>query len=531
MIRVHRAHRSLAAALRPFSPVITLSPPSSSPDERTNDGTLGAIARIPCPHARMTTTVVTPTLEQIRHNVMEEAREYQDERIEMLTDQNSATYSRTFIHAAIIAHWATLFHKPVSTMLVNFSATPSIAIPTIRNLDPPPIFPTTSGSGLAAQEPELEYPAEDDDWEVQSVESGPALPIPPPEHIHPEVLAHLHTLHVDNPAPPLHDLGPNRKPITPTDPVPAMPSSPPQFLQVDPLDAAPSFTDVVDALVQCDVDAQVARIAREEEDKARTPSLTGPQPGVHPGPGWRVNFKDTGVHYMFYIPTDDAQRAEIAPFVMIDWNTTSPELLGMRGRGCPVHAKHLHACADEFPRPAFDRRQEFFFEERQTHSEGVDWAMQQEGDDTLRAEVVRNRAAHAASRMPRSNWPTSVLRSSSQHAALPGPMPIAASIATSHLPSPPPCLPSRHDTFTVSRKWSTARGIGPRISSAISVFGANRRATQWQTAPSSVSVTCVAHVATSRRTATSLTHAASASRSVASPSTTSIVAAMPAPLP
>jgi len=343
----------------------------------------------------MTTTVVTPTLEQIHLNVMEEAREYQDEQIEELTNQDGARYSRMFMHAAMIAHWATLFREPVSTMLTNFAATPSIAIPAVCNLDPPPIFPTASGSGLATQEPELEYPAEDDDWEVQSVDSGPALPVPPPDQIHPEVLAHLHTLHVDTAAPPLHDLGPNRDPITPTDPVPSMPSSPPQFLQVDPLDAAPSFIDMVHTLVQHDVDAQVARVAQEEEDEARTPSPTGPQPGVHPGPGWRINFEDPGVHYMFQIPTDEAQRTEIAPFVMIDWNTMSPELLGTRGRGCPVHAKHLHAHADEFPWPAFNRRQEFFFEERQTHSDGVDWAMQQEGDDTIRTEVIRNCAAHA----------------------------------------------------------------------------------------------------------------------------------------
>ena len=73
MIRVHRARRSLAAALRPSSPVVTPSPPSSSPNERTNDGSLGAVARSPRSHARMTTTVVTPTLEQIRRNIMEDA--------------------------------------------------------------------------------------------------------------------------------------------------------------------------------------------------------------------------------------------------------------------------------------------------------------------------------------------------------------------------------------------------------------------------------------------------------------------------
>jgi len=384
-----RLHRLCTARVR-----VTPSPPSSSPDERTNDGTLGLVVRTP----RMSTSVVALTADQIHQNALDDTREYHDERIDELAPTDTQIYSRTFMHAAMISHWATLFHESVSTMIVNFRATPSIAIPAVRNLDPPPIFPTASGSGTIAEE--LEYPPSDDDWEVQSVESTPALPVPPPQHhIHPEVLAHLHTLHVDTStppigtAPPIGDLGANHEPITPTDPVPSMPSSPPQFLQADPLDAAPPFEQVVNALVQRDVDAQIARIAREEADEGRTPTPNGPQPGTHPGPGWAKNCEDHGINYIFLIPTDPPQRFEIAPFVSIDWSSTSPELLGTRGLGCPVHAKHLHARADEFPRPALDRRQEFFFADNQTHSDGVDWAMRREGDDTLRAEVIRHRAA------------------------------------------------------------------------------------------------------------------------------------------
>ena len=389
-IHVHR--------LRTNCVCITPSPPSSSPDERTNDGTLGLVAHAPHTRGRMSTSIVVLSVTQIRQNAMEDAREYQDERIEELATQDARTYSRTFMHAAMISHWSTLFHEPISTMLTNFRSTPSIAIPAVRDLDPPPIFLTASGSGMTTEEPELRYPPEDDDWEVQLIDSTPALPVPPPhQHIYPEVLAHLHTLQVDTTitgdAPPISDLGANREPITPTDPVPSMPSSPPQFLQVDPLDAVPPFEQIVNALVQRDVDAQVARITREEEEAGRTLTPDGPQPGVHPGPGWAHNCEDEGINFIFIIPTDPLQRHEIAPFVTIDWNTTSPELLGTRGRGCPVHAKHLHAHADEFPRAALDRRQEFFFADNQTHSDGVDWAMWQEGDDTLRAEVIRHRAA------------------------------------------------------------------------------------------------------------------------------------------
>jgi len=89
----------------------------------------------------MSATTVALTANQIHHNIMEDAREYQDKWINELMDQLGATYSHTFMHVAMIAHWATLFHKPVLMMLVNFLATPSIATPAIANLDPPPIFP------------------------------------------------------------------------------------------------------------------------------------------------------------------------------------------------------------------------------------------------------------------------------------------------------------------------------------------------------------------------------------------------------
>ena len=465
-------HRIRFHRLRAAHSCTTPSPPSSSPDESANDGALGRVVRAPRTSQRMTTTPVILTTEQNRQNDLDDTREYHDERIDELALEDARTYSRTFMHAAMISHWATLFHKLVSTMLVNFRTTPSIAIPAIRNLDPPPVFPTASGSGTVADEPDFEYPAEDDDWEVQSVRSTPALPIPPPQHhIHPEVLAHLHTLHVDTStplvgnAPPISDLGANREPITPTDPVPSMPSSPPHFLQVDPLDAAPPFDQIVNALAQHDVDAQVARIAREEEEEGRTPTPNGPRPGVHPGPGWARNCEERGVNYIFLIPTDPPQRYEIAPFVSIDWSTTSPELLGTRGLGCSVHAKPLHARADEFPRAALDRRQEFFFADVQTHSDGVDWAM-------VRKEMTRyaQKSSATAPRVPRSsavrdkspsyasNWRTKGTRSPTSLAASLALTATAASAVTSPTPSPLPRLPCTRGKSAASRQPSIVRG-------------------------------------------------------------------------
>src|SRR5260221_14248479 len=92
-----------------------------------------------------------------------------------------------------------------------------------------------------------------------------------------------------------------------------------------------------------------------------------------------------GIQHAFLIPTSD-ERCEVAPFVHIDWDTTSPELLGTLGRSCPVYSRCLHARADDVPRPSFNQQQEFFFTKGQVHSERVDWALEQENDDTLRAE-------------------------------------------------------------------------------------------------------------------------------------------------
>jgi len=49
----------------------------------------------------MTTTTIALTPAQIRHNIMEEAREYQDEWIDDLTDENGAAYSHMFMHVAM----------------------------------------------------------------------------------------------------------------------------------------------------------------------------------------------------------------------------------------------------------------------------------------------------------------------------------------------------------------------------------------------------------------------------------------------
>ena len=86
-IRLHRLRTS-------HDPRTTPSPPSSSPDERTNDGMLGRVARAPQTSRWMMTTPIILTEEQNRHNDLEDTREYHDERIDELALEDTRTYSR-----------------------------------------------------------------------------------------------------------------------------------------------------------------------------------------------------------------------------------------------------------------------------------------------------------------------------------------------------------------------------------------------------------------------------------------------------
>lgn len=324
----------------------------------------------------------TPTPEPISNLALaqmqaqtEASRTFHQERVVNLGDDETTAIRHAAAHGAIIGHWASLFNTPISEVLHAFSNTPSAAIPHMMQVGPP--------------SPTLQYP------DANSTASTPPIPIPPftqgPTNEELTAFNEALTVMANN-----EGLGPTTLP----DPVPPMPTSPPPFLPDGPIDASPSYArdeevdEVMNALVLRDVEAAAAALAREEEERRRTPSPTGPQPGVHPGPGWSVNFEDPGFRYVFNIPSDGEQR-ELATFVQIDWNATNPELLGTLGRSCPIYARSLHARPDEFPRPAFDLQQEFFFADKQTHTAGVDWAMEQENDNSLRAEVIRHRAAKA----------------------------------------------------------------------------------------------------------------------------------------
>src|SRR5712691_1628364 len=151
------------------SPTPTPAPaPSSAPDP--NDMMTRLIQqprrRGQATRGRMATTPLTQ--EQIRRNAMEEAREYHEERSTNLTNDYQRLARVAHGHAAIIAYWSDLHQAPVSETLSAFASTPSIALPFLLNVAPPPI--TTNEPGIAHIEEAL-----DDDWEVEPKTSTPPL--------------------------------------------------------------------------------------------------------------------------------------------------------------------------------------------------------------------------------------------------------------------------------------------------------------------------------------------------------------------
>ena len=137
----------------------------------------------------------------------------------------------------------------------------------------------------------------------------------------------------------------------------------------------------------------LAAKAMDANAEGRTPSPTGPQPGVHPGPGWKDNFDAIGMHHFFVIP--DSDEDVIAPFISYDLHTTFPELLATNGRGCTVHSCPLHACSVGQHHTAISPKDELLLTQGMQFTDLVDWALKQEDDATLQGEVQYFRAHHS----------------------------------------------------------------------------------------------------------------------------------------
>jgi len=125
--------------------------------------------------------------------------------------------------------------------------------------------------------------------------------------------------------------------------------------------------------------------AMDADTEGWTPSPNGPQPGIHPGPGWKDNFNTTGTRHFFVIP--DGKEDVIAPFISYDLHTTFPKLLATNGCGCTVHSRPLHARPVGHHHTAISPKDELLLANGMQFTDLIDWALCTEDDTTLTGEV------------------------------------------------------------------------------------------------------------------------------------------------
>ena len=125
--------------------------------------------------------------------------------------------------------------------------------------------------------------------------------------------------------------------------------------------------------------------ARDADTKRQTPSPTGPQPGIHLGPGWMENWMETNTHHYFVIP--DSNEDIIAPFICYDMSGPFPELLATNGRNCTIQSCPLHARADIQGHTPLSPHDELLFIDELLYSSTINYTLKQEENPTLIGEV------------------------------------------------------------------------------------------------------------------------------------------------
>ena len=238
----------------------------------------------------------------------------------------------TQAHAAMIGHFASMFNAPITEVLENFGSDPSIMSNVFNSTTAP--IPTASLDPLMI----------------------PPMPSP---------------------------ILPNCKVIMPTSPVPRYISPPPYPTML------PDHFDVA-STPSCPPTPAMEQVlaAIKAEVVAKAVEDAQPQPRILPGPEWFCNFEDPGYRF-FKLIADPTGQLHIAPFVYINLMAPSPQLLMMNGKNCPIHSHPLHARPEEISHAAYDCRQNFLFNGQQLHTPAVDWAIEQEDNITLTAEVRR----------------------------------------------------------------------------------------------------------------------------------------------
>jgi len=130
----------------------------------------------------------------------------------------------------------------------------------------------------------------------------------------------------------------------------------------------------------------------DTDAEGQTPSPTGPQPGVLPGPRWKDNFMATGTCHFFIIP--DGDKNVIAPFISYNLHATFPELLANNGCGCTVHSCPLYAHPVGHHHSPISPKDKLLLTKGMQFTDLVDWALKEEDNTTLQGEVQYFHAYH-----------------------------------------------------------------------------------------------------------------------------------------
>jgi hypothetical protein len=114
---------------------------------------------------------------------------------------------------------------------------------------------------------------------------------------------------------------------------------------------------------------------------------------VIPGGNWHQNIKGVAPQHDYTIPGLGGWPMD-APFYRYDFLPDYPKLLLSRGCNCPSHSHPLRVREDPYPRRVLTSKEAYTFFPGETFTPMVNFAIRQEGDETLHAEVQRFWNAH-----------------------------------------------------------------------------------------------------------------------------------------
>jgi hypothetical protein len=115
--------------------------------------------------------------------------------------------------------------------------------------------------------------------------------------------------------------------------------------------------------------------------------------GVIPGPDWHRCVEGVSPQHDYTISGMGGSPIH-APFYRYDFLLDYPELLLSRGRNCPSHLRPLRVREDPYPRRVLTSKEAYTFFPGETFTPMVNFAVRQEGDETLHTEVQHFRNAH-----------------------------------------------------------------------------------------------------------------------------------------